>query len=52
VRRDGGEFDQFTGATITPRAVVQAVRLALDYFAANRQTLFETAPAAGGKTSP
>lgn len=26
VRKDGGEFDQFTGATITPRAVVQAVR--------------------------
>ena len=44
VRRDGGEFDQFTGATITPRAVVEAVRLALDYHAANRQALF--APAA------
>jgi electron transport complex protein RnfG len=43
VRRDGGEFDQFTGATITPRAVVEAVRLALDYYAANRQALFETA---------
>jgi electron transport complex protein RnfG len=45
VRRDGGEFDQFTGATITPRAIVEAVRLALDYYAANRRTLFEaTAP--------
>lgn len=44
VRRDGGEFDQFTGATITPRAVVEAVRLALDYHAANHQALF--APAA------
>lgn len=43
VRRDGGEFDQFTGATITPRAIVEAVRLALDYYAANRQTLFEAA---------
>jgi electron transport complex protein RnfG len=29
VRKDGGEFDQFTGATITPRAVVQAVHHAL-----------------------
>lgn len=26
VKKDGGEFDQFTGATITPRAVVNAVR--------------------------
>jgi electron transport complex protein RnfG len=43
VRRDGGEFDQFTGATITPRAIVEAVRLALDYYAANRRTLFEAA---------
>jgi Na+-translocating ferredoxin:NAD+ oxidoreductase subunit G len=28
VRKDGGEFDQFTGATITPRAVIAAVRKA------------------------
>jgi electron transport complex protein RnfG len=26
VKKDGGAFDQFTGATITPRAVVNAVR--------------------------
>lgn len=51
VRRDGGEFDQFTGATITPRAVVEAVRLALDYFARNRQALFEEA-APERKASP
>ena len=31
VRKDGGEFDQFTGATITPRAVVNAVREVLKY---------------------
>ncbi len=31
VRRDGGEFDQFAGATVTPRAVVAAVRRALQY---------------------
>lgn len=49
VKRDGGDFDQFTGATITPRAVVEAVRLALEYFEANRDFLFDTAatPAAG-----
>jgi len=29
VRKDGGNFDQFTGATITPRAVVNAVRNAV-----------------------
>lgn len=45
VRRDGGAFDQFTGATITPRAVVEAVRRALEYHQSNRQALFE-APAA------
>lgn len=31
VRKDGGQFDQFTGATITPRAVVDAVRKAALY---------------------
>ncbi len=33
VSKDGGEFDQFTGATITPRAVVRQVRKTLEYFA-------------------
>lgn len=45
VKRDGGEFDQFTGATISPRAVVKAVQEALIYFEANQQLLFETATA-------
>lgn len=44
VRRDGGVFDQFTGATITPRAVVEAVHRALQYYDAHREDLF--APAA------
>ncbi|MDH5611127.1 MAG: electron transport complex subunit RsxG [Gammaproteobacteria bacterium] len=39
VKRDGGEFDQFTGATITPRAVVKAVHAALIYFKANKKIL-------------
>jgi electron transport complex protein RnfG len=39
VKRDKGEFDQFTGATITPRAVTAAVKRALEYFAAHRATL-------------
>jgi electron transport complex protein RnfG len=40
VKKDGGQFDQFTGATITPRAVVAAVKNALDFFQANRDALF------------
>lgn len=45
VKKDGGAFDQFTGATITPRAVVKAVKKALIYFQQNRQTLFAAAQA-------
>lgn len=39
VKKDGGAFDQFTGATITPRAVVGAVKDALLYFEDHQQTL-------------
>lgn len=41
VKRDGGFFDQFTGATITPRAVVKAIHSALIYFDKNKSRLFE-----------
>jgi len=44
VRKDGGDFDQLTGATITPRAVVKAVRNALLYYRDHQEALF--APAA------
>jgi electron transport complex protein RnfG len=40
VRKDGGEFDQLTGATITPRAIVKAVRQTLLYYRENRDLLF------------
>ena len=43
VAPDGGRFDAFTGATVTPRAVVQAVRDVLIYFEENRTDLFERA---------
>jgi len=46
VKRDGGIFDQFTGATITPRAVVKAVHDALLYFKQNQALLFAKKPAA------
>lgn len=45
VRKDGGEFDQFTGATVTPRAVVGAVRDALTYFERHRTELLAEPPA-------
>jgi len=38
VKRDGGEFDQFTGATITPRAVIHAVRDGLARFGIQRDS--------------
>lgn len=43
VKKDGGEIDQFTGATITPRAYVKAVRKALLYFNTNKQVIFSQA---------
>ena len=36
VKKDGGHFDQFTGATITPRAVVNRVKNTLDFFTQNQ----------------
>jgi electron transport complex protein RnfG len=36
VKKDGGEFDAFSGATITPRAVVAAIHDGLEFFKANR----------------
>ena len=40
IRRDGGEFDQLTGASITPRAVIRAVRDTLVFFDGNREAVF------------
>ncbi len=40
VKKDGGRFDQFTGATITPRAVVKAVHRVLNYAVRNRDRLY------------
>lgn len=42
VKKDGGKFDQFSGATITPRGVVGAIREGLELFAANKAKLLET----------
>ena len=40
VRQDGGRIDQFAGATITPRAVLAAVRRTLVYAGNNMDALF------------
>ena len=42
VKRDGGDFDQFTGATITPRAIVREVRQTIEWFAQHRQQIYST----------
>lgn len=41
VKKDGGIFDQFTGATITPRAIVKAVKKSLLYFQSQKDKLFQ-----------
>ncbi len=41
VKKDGGQFDQFAGATITPRGVVGAIRKGLEFFAANKAQLVD-----------
>lgn len=40
VKRDGGDFDQFTGATITPRSIVNAVKNTLIFYRNNASQLF------------
>ncbi len=41
VKRDNGHFDQFTGATITPRAVVKSVKNTLEYFQQHKADLIK-----------
>ena len=43
IRRDGGDFDQLTGASVTPRAIVKAVKETLQYFDANANQVFTAA---------
>jgi len=40
IKRDGGQFDQLTGASVTPRAIVKAIRDTLLYFEAHREEVF------------
>ncbi len=41
VRKDGGEFEQFTSATISPRAIIQAVQSTLDYHDTHRTAIYQ-----------
>ncbi len=41
VKKDGGDFDQFTGATITPRAIVNIVKTTLIYAQNNMDNIFQ-----------
>ena len=41
VRKEGGDFDQFTGATITPRAVISQLVNALEYFNRDSERLLQ-----------
>jgi|TARA_B110000259_G_scaffold57041_1_gene67365 electron transport complex protein RnfG len=45
VKKEGGDYDQFTGATITPRAVVKQVLKTLQYFEDDRERLLQIAAA-------
>ena len=45
VKKEGGDYDQFTGATITPRAVVSQVLKTLQYFEDDRERLLQIAAA-------
>ena len=43
VKKDGGQFDQFTGATITPRGVIDAIRRGLELFSAHKEQMMDIA---------
>ena len=52
VKKDGGAFDAFTGATITPRAVVAEVKATLAFFHARRHDIFHDTPQAAPQNTP
>lgn len=52
IKRDGGDFDQLTGASITPRAVIKAVKETLVYFEEHREAVFADAEAEHSREAP
>ena len=51
VKKDGGVFDQFTGATITPRGVVAGIKHGLEVFTAHRTELLQDSANAAGRNT-
>lgn len=49
IKREGGEFDQLTGASVTPRAVITAVKETLIYFDTNRDFVFSAIESVDGQ---
>jgi len=47
VKKDGGEFDQITGATISPRAVVGAIHRGLDFFKTHQDEILASSGGSG-----
>lgn len=52
VKKDKGVFDQFTGATITPRAVTKAVYQTLEYYRLHQEELLVQAQTATAREVP
>lgn len=40
IKGDGGDFDQLSGASVSPRAIINAIKETLTYFDANRVAVF------------
>lgn len=51
VKKDGGHFDQFSGATITPRAVVRAVKSGLEFYQERKSDLSSASPEPAPQTN-
>jgi len=45
IKGEGGQFDQLTGASVTPRAIIKATKNTLLYYGAHRVEIFAEAPA-------
>ncbi len=52
ISRDGGAFDQLTGASVTSRAVVKAIHETLQYFESNADMIFSAPTDAGEEMTP
>lgn len=50
IKRDGGNFDQLTGASITPRSIIKAIKETLLYFEAHREEVFAVTESSGTET--